>query len=152
MQSPLSMQEDAHLREASGPSPERTRSRTPEITSVGEASAILAGPTLGQASTHLPHLTQASSMSPTRSFSAASKLISVMGHSPMIAVPSGFRDQRYLHRGYHVPQDRTRIKLLSEQFASHGRWRFFSGNRSMARHSKARVNSDCKSARRDVKP
>src|SRR5689334_25383161 len=78
MQSPLSMQEDAHLREASGPSPERMRSITPEMTALDEASARLAGPTLGQASTHLPHFTQASSMSPTRSFRAASKLRSVM--------------------------------------------------------------------------
>src|SRR5689334_1202688 len=79
MHSPLSMQEEAHLREASGPSPERTRSITPEMTATGDASAMSAGPTLGQASTHLPHFTQASSMSPTRPFKAASKLRSVMG-------------------------------------------------------------------------
>jgi hypothetical protein len=78
MQWPLSMQEDAHFREASGPSPLRTRSITPAMTSVGEAPARLAGATLGQTSTHLPHLVQASSMSPVRSFRAASKLRSVM--------------------------------------------------------------------------
>src|SRR5689334_22366326 len=78
MQSPLSMQEDAHVREACGPSPERTRSITPAMTATGEASAILAGPTLGQASTHLPQVTQASSMLLTRSFGAASKVSSVM--------------------------------------------------------------------------
>src|SRR5581483_11088645 len=79
MQSPLNMQEAAHFRDACGPSPLRTRSITPAMTAMGEAAAMLAGATLGQTSTHLPHLTQASSMSPVRSFSAASKLGSVMG-------------------------------------------------------------------------
>src|SRR6185312_8963298 len=78
MQSPLSMQEEAHFRDASAPSPRRTRSITPAITPAGAASAIPAGLTLGQASTHLPHLVQASSIAPVRSFRAASKLTSVM--------------------------------------------------------------------------
>ena len=65
MQSPLCMQEEAHRRDASGPSPARTSSITPVATSTGDA-AMLAGATLGQASTHfaafdagLQHLTGA---------------------------------------------------------------------------------------------
>jgi hypothetical protein len=75
MQSPLSMQAAAHLRDASGPSPLRTRSSTPLMISSELAPVMPAGFTLGQASTHLPHRVQASSMSPTRSSSAASKEI-----------------------------------------------------------------------------
>jgi hypothetical protein len=78
MQWPLSVQEEAHFREAVGPSPVRTRSMMPVMTSVGDASAMPAGATLVQASTHLPHRVQASSISPTRSARAASKERSVM--------------------------------------------------------------------------
>src|SRR5581483_1112132 len=84
MQWPLSVQEEAHFREASGPSPVRKRSITPVMTATGEASAMLAGATLGQTSTHLPHLMQASSISPVRSLKAASKLRSVMSNPPVV--------------------------------------------------------------------
>src|SRR5271155_1465042 len=73
MHSPLSMQDAAHLRDASGPWPLRTRSSTPPMTSSGLVPEIPAGLTLGQTSTHLPHRVQASSMSSTRSPRAVSK-------------------------------------------------------------------------------
>src|SRR5579871_5211399 len=115
MQSPLSMQEDAHFRDASGPSPERTISSTPEMTATGEASVTSAGPTLGQTSTHLPQVTQASSMSLTRSFKAASKLRSVMGG--ILRRSQWHSDSRCcLGLGYHVPCGPTRAKLPSGQF------------------------------------
>jgi hypothetical protein len=79
MHSPLSMQEVAQRREASGPSPWRTMSSTPLMTSAGLASARPAGFTLGQTSTHLPHRVQASSMSSTRWPSAVSNEISWFG-------------------------------------------------------------------------
>jgi hypothetical protein len=79
MHSPLSMQDAAHLRDASGPSPLRMMSSTPLMMSSALASAMPAGFTLGQTSTHLPHRVQASSMSSTRSPRAASKEISLFG-------------------------------------------------------------------------
>jgi hypothetical protein len=51
----------------------------PLMMSVELASAILAGFTLGQTSTHLPHRVQASSMSSTRSPKAVSKEMSFIG-------------------------------------------------------------------------
>ena len=74
MHSPLSTHELAQLREASGPSPVRTMSRMPAMTSVGSART-LPGPVIGQTSTHLPHLVQASSICSTRSFKAASNAL-----------------------------------------------------------------------------
>src|SRR5947209_18843349 len=62
MHAPLSVQDDAHLREASGPAPVRTIPIMPVVTSRGFASAIPAGSMLGHASTHLPQRTQASSI------------------------------------------------------------------------------------------
>jgi hypothetical protein len=79
MHSPLSMQDAAHLRDASGPSPVRTMSSTPLMMSSGVASAIPAGLTLGQTSTHLPHRVQVSSMSSTRPPRAVSKEMSFIG-------------------------------------------------------------------------
>src|SRR5438876_10833571 len=79
MHSPESTQELAHLREASGPSPIRTMSRTPAIVACGSASAMPAAPVIGQASKHLPHLVQASSISSTREARAVSKVWST-GH------------------------------------------------------------------------
>src|SRR5262245_57375734 len=76
MQSPLDMQDCAHLREASGPWPVRTSSMMPPIVSSGFASAMPAGLTLGQTSTHLPHRVQASSISSTRSPNTASNGLS----------------------------------------------------------------------------
>src|ERR1039458_6145258 len=79
MHSPLSMQDAAHLRDASGPRPVRTMSSTPLMTSFGFASLMTAGPTLGQTSTHLPHFVQASSMRSTRRPRAVSKETSFIG-------------------------------------------------------------------------
>src|SRR5271169_4745986 len=79
MHSPLSMQDAAHLREASGPWPVRTISSTPLMTSFGFASLMPAGLTLGQTSTHLPHFVQASSMRSARSLRAVSKETSFIG-------------------------------------------------------------------------
>src|ERR1700721_2487422 len=78
MQSPLSMQDAAHLREVSGPSPVRTMSRIPPMMSVELECETPAGLTLGQTSTHLPHLVQASSISSTRASRAVSKVMSVI--------------------------------------------------------------------------
>src|SRR5258705_3773245 len=82
MHSPLSMQDAAHLRDASGPSPLRTMSSTPLMMSPELVSAMPAGFTLGQTSTHLPHRVQASSMSSTRWPRAVSKEISLFGCIP----------------------------------------------------------------------
>src|SRR5262245_30141371 len=82
MHSPLSVQEAAHLREASGPSPVRTMSRTPAITSGGLASPMPAGCALRQTPTHLPHLVQAPSICSTRSASAASKVMPLISCAP----------------------------------------------------------------------
>jgi hypothetical protein len=71
--SPLSMQDAAHLRDASGPLPVRTISRMPSMMSSDFLSEMPAGLTLGQTSTHLPHRVQASSISSTRSPRAVSK-------------------------------------------------------------------------------
>src|SRR5262245_59304530 len=92
MHSPLSMQEVAHLREASGPSPLRTISRTPAITSCGLTLAMPAGWTLGQMSMHLPHLTQASSISSTRLLSAVSKDMPFISCAPLMPVSLSHRD------------------------------------------------------------
>src|ERR1700755_2029057 len=78
MQSPLSMQDAAHLRDASGPSPVRTMSRIPPMISVELECETPAGLTLGQTSTHLPHFVQASSISSTRASRAVSKVMSVI--------------------------------------------------------------------------
>jgi hypothetical protein len=86
MQSPLSMQDAAHRRDTSGASPPRNKSITPDMTATGDASLRPAGATLGQASTHLPHLVQASSMSLVRAFSAASNPGSVMFRAPCEAI------------------------------------------------------------------
>src|SRR5262245_40432414 len=75
MHSPDSTQALAHLREASGPSPERTMSSTPAIVACGSAPATPAAPVIGQASKHLPHLVQASSMASTRAVRAVSKAL-----------------------------------------------------------------------------
>src|ERR1700704_6335347 len=53
MHSPLSMQDAAHLRDASGPSPLRTMSSTPPMMSSELASAMPAGLSPGQTSTTL---------------------------------------------------------------------------------------------------
>src|SRR6478609_11390076 len=81
MHSPLRMHAAAHFRDASGPSPVRTISIIPLM--ISPASAIPAGATLGQTSTHLPHRVQASSMSSTRAPSAVSKDISLIGLHPL---------------------------------------------------------------------
>src|ERR1700730_7881528 len=81
MHSPLSMQDDAHWREALGPSPVRAMSSTPVMMSCGFTSAIPAGPTRGQTSTHLPHFVQASSERSTRSHRALSKEMSSIRRS-----------------------------------------------------------------------
>src|SRR4051812_15751595 len=78
MHSPLSIQAAAHLRDASGPSPVRTMSRMPLMMLVELESETPAGCTLGQTSTHLPHLVQASSISLTRASRAVSKVMSVI--------------------------------------------------------------------------
>src|SRR6185437_7575777 len=78
MQSPVSTQPFAQAFEAAGPSPVRTISSTPEITSCGEAAPTPAGSVTGQISTHLPHFVQASSIAPTRAVNAASKAVSVI--------------------------------------------------------------------------
>jgi hypothetical protein len=79
MHSPLSRHELAHVRDASGPSPVRTMSITPLMTSAGAASPRPAGATLGHTSTHLPQRVQASSMSSMRADRAVSKLVAFMG-------------------------------------------------------------------------
>src|SRR4030095_8915193 len=75
MHSPESTQALAHLRDASGPSPERTMSSTPALVAWGSASATPAAPVIGQASKHLPHLVQASSMASTRAVRAVSRAL-----------------------------------------------------------------------------
>src|SRR5262249_58106317 len=92
MHSPLSMQELAHLREASGPSPVRRISSTPAMTSCGLAS-IPAGATDGQTSTHAPHLVQAASMSSMREANAVSKVRSFI-ERVRCCHPKGNRSQR----------------------------------------------------------
>jgi hypothetical protein len=79
MHSPESMQAFAHLADASGPSPVRTMLSTPPMTSAGAASAMPAGLTLGQTSTHRPQRVQASSIAPTRAPNAVSNVISFIG-------------------------------------------------------------------------
>src|SRR5229473_51470 len=79
MHSPLSIQDAAHLRDASGPAPLRKISSTPLIMSSELAPAMPAGFTLGQTSTHLPHRMQASSMSSTRWPRAVSKEMLLFG-------------------------------------------------------------------------
>jgi hypothetical protein len=59
--------------------PLRTSSITPLMISLGLASTMPAGFTLGQTSTHLPHRVQASSMSSTRSPKTVSKELSFSG-------------------------------------------------------------------------
>src|SRR6185312_13027872 len=86
MHSPLSMQADAHLRDASGPSLPRRISRMPLITSLELVSAIPAGTTLGQASTHLPQRVHASTISSTRPPSAVSKEVSLIGCGSAISL------------------------------------------------------------------
>jgi hypothetical protein len=54
-------------------------SRIPLMMSLELASAIPAGVTLGQASTHLPQRVHASSISSTRAPSAVSKEVSLIG-------------------------------------------------------------------------
>jgi hypothetical protein len=76
--SPLRMHAAAHFRDASGPSRVRTISIIPLMISPEAVSAIPAGATLGQTSTHFPHRVQASSMSSTRAPSAVSKDISLI--------------------------------------------------------------------------
>src|SRR5260221_14300223 len=86
------MQDAAHLRDASGPSPVRTRSSTPLMMSSDRVSEMPAGFTPGQTSAHLPHRVQASSMSSTRSPRAVSKEISLIGYlsslQPMRKLPT----------------------------------------------------------------
>jgi hypothetical protein len=79
MHSPLSVQDAAHLRDASPPAPLRMISIIPVMTSTGFASAMPAGSTLGQTSTHLPHRMQASSICSMQPLSAASNVISSIG-------------------------------------------------------------------------
>jgi hypothetical protein len=74
MQAPVSTQLDAHLREASGPSPVLRISMMPEITSTGSALTP-PGPVTGQTSTHLPQRVQASAIAAVRSARADSKVI-----------------------------------------------------------------------------
>src|SRR5262245_38285796 len=88
MHSPLKVHAAAQVREASGPSPSRTISSTPAITASGFACLLPAGSTLGQLSTHLPHLLQASSMSPTRPLRADSKLLSPIGCRSLFWAPT----------------------------------------------------------------
>src|SRR3954466_577227 len=83
MHSPLSMQDWAHLREASGPLPVRTSSRMPPTMSSEVVFAMPAGSTAGQTSTHLPHRVQASSISSTRWPRAASNDISPLADMTM---------------------------------------------------------------------
>src|SRR5215471_14135931 len=82
MHSPLSMHDDAHLMEASGPAPARATSRIPPTISLGFESEIPAGRTLGHTSTHLPHFVHAPSMYSTRSLSAVAKDTSFIGRDP----------------------------------------------------------------------
>src|SRR5215475_12722030 len=79
MQSPLDMQDCAHLRDASGPLPLRTSSMMPPMTSSDFVSEMPAGSTLGQTSTHLPHRVQASSISSTCLPRAVSNEVSFIG-------------------------------------------------------------------------
>src|SRR5262249_25766095 len=72
MQSPVSMHVDAQRRDASGPSPLRRISITPETTSCAGA-VTPAGVLTGQTSTHFPQRVHASMISATRPFSASSK-------------------------------------------------------------------------------
>src|ERR1700736_4868916 len=83
MHSPLSVQDDAHFRDASGPAPLLIMSMMPVMTSTAFAPAIPAGSTLGQTSTHLPHRMHASSICSTRPLSAASNVISSIGRTPV---------------------------------------------------------------------
>jgi hypothetical protein len=89
------MQDAAHLRDASGPSPLRMMSSTPLMMSCELTSVMPAGFTLGQTSTHLPHRVQASSMSATRSPRADSKEMSLFG---CISGPSVNVEELALHR------------------------------------------------------
>src|ERR1700716_277494 len=73
MHSPLSMQALAHFSDSAGPVPRRTMSSTPATTAFGSASERPAGPAIGQAVKHAPHVGQALSISSTRPSSAASK-------------------------------------------------------------------------------
>src|SRR5262245_11413077 len=79
MQAPVSTQELAHLRDASGPSPVLRMSMMPEITATGSALTP-PGPVTGQTSTHLPQRVQVSAIASARSESAVSKVM-VMGSS-----------------------------------------------------------------------
>src|SRR5579871_319792 len=72
MQSPVSMQVEAQRRDASGPSPVRRMSMTPETTSCAGALTP-AGVLTGQTSTHFPQRVQASTISWMRPFNASSK-------------------------------------------------------------------------------
>src|SRR5581483_10243999 len=83
MQAPSSAQDFAHFcavaRAASGPSPNRRISSTPEITAFGSSCATPAGPVIGQTSTHLPHLVQASTIAEARASSASSNAVVLIG-------------------------------------------------------------------------
>src|SRR5258706_9295839 len=92
------MQDAAHWRDASGPSPVRTRSSTPLMMSSDRVSEMPAGFTLGQTSTHLPHRVQASSMSSTRSPRAVSKEMSLIGYLSSLRP-----DADKLATGPHLP-------------------------------------------------
>src|SRR6185312_15600841 len=94
MQSPVSTQPFAQAFEACGPSPVRTMSSTPEITSCGTASTP-AGPVTGQTSTHLPHFVQASSISAVRAASADSN--DIVDIEPIVAPPA--RKKKAAQRG-----------------------------------------------------
>jgi hypothetical protein len=87
MHSPLSVHAAAQAREASGPSPVRTMSRTPAMTAPGSALAMPAGSTLGQTSTHLPHCVQAASISSMRLSSADSKVVWVIARNSLDWLP-----------------------------------------------------------------
>src|SRR5690348_4394299 len=99
MQSPLSMHELAHRREASGPWPDRRILRTPDTTSSGSAADRPAGSLTGQASKHFPHRVHASRISLTRPASAESKVASVIPVGPF--GPYGYSRTRDPARNRH---------------------------------------------------
>src|SRR4030081_3174452 len=80
MHSPLSTQELAHLRAASGPSPVRTMSSTPVMTACGEAVTPAAS-VIGHTSTHLPQRVQESTIWSTRALKADSQVMLMGRHA-----------------------------------------------------------------------
>ena len=75
-----------------GPGPSATMSSTPDTTAWGSASPSPAGPVIGQAVKHAPHLVQASSISSTRPARAASNpVFSMTSNSSFGGMVGAFR-------------------------------------------------------------